>query len=448
VEQTPEKTVDGMEQVFLEESWKTELTLNNYRSIFWFGFGLMMLLVHWLAKLKIPMIAHLAILWGSATALFGQGTLRRYYSPFVSVVFTIMDITVIVFSQDDLIKESMAAGKPVVHAAFSTLAILMVIASSNVLRFSTAATVWSVGYAAIAYTALLAKNKMLDTWIYSDLLMLGCLGAFLLYSGRRQREVIRRLKQRDAYARYLPGPIVERLEKNPTTLQLGGEVQEATILFADIRGFTALSERLKPGDVVSLLNEYFTQMVDEVFYWGGILDKFIGDGMCGVFIDVARADGHHQEDQSIRAINCAMFMLRRLVAINGRRASRGEPPLKIGIGIHTGVVVAGNVGSRHRMEYTHIGDTVNTCSRIEGLCKEFGEPLLVSSATYERAGGAASFAARAMAPVHVRGKPDPLLVYAIDVSGAELTRVEQGAQAQPGDPAAPPRRPRVDTQPG
>lgn len=408
-----------MEDVFHAEAWKGEQKLNIYRALFWFGFGAVMLSVHRLAGQKAPTIVYLALIWGASALLFGEGLLKRSYSPLHSLAFTTMDITVLVFAQDDLLHGTLTTGRAGVHAAISTLGILMLITASNLLRFSSAVTAWSVLYASAGYVALLAKNGLLDTWVTSDVFMLGCLGALLLWAGLRQRDVIRRMKVREAYARYLPGPIVERLEANPMMLELGGEVQEATILFADIRGFTALSEKMRPGDVVLLLNEYFTQMVDEIFFWGGILDKFIGDGLCAVFIGGIDERG---EDQAARAIRCGTNMLRRLVAINGRRASRSEPLLKIGIGIHTGLVVAGNVGSRHRMEYTHIGDAVNTCSRIEGLTKEFGEKLLVSASTYARAGGAKVFPAREMPPIAVKGKPEPLVVYAVTVTGDELCR--------------------------
>ena len=396
--------------MFLEEAWKGERKLNAFRSLFWFGFGVVMLTVHMLTRQRTPMIVYLAILWGAATLLFGEGSLRKRYSPWVSIALTSMDITVAIAAQDDLLRGANAMGIVDTHAAVSTLSILMLIVTSNLLRFSTIATVWTAFYAGVAYAALLIKNHMWSTWAASDLLILSCLGMLMVWAGSRQREVIRRMKVREAFARYLPGPIVARLESNPMMLELGGEVQEATIMFADIRGFTALSEAMQPAEVVGLLNEYFTQMVDEIFCQAGILDKFIGDGLCAVFID--NLDGE-MAGQAVRAIDCGINMLGRLAEINTLRVGRGEVPLKIGIGIHTGLVVAGNVGSRHRMEYTHIGDTVNTCSRIEGLCKELGEPLLISDATLAHSVGA-HFRTRAMPPTTVRGKPEPLQLYAVD----------------------------------
>lgn len=400
-----------MDGVFLEAAWKGERKLNAFRSLFWFGFGCVMLTVHLLTRQRVPIIVYLALLWGAATLLFGEGLLRRRYSSWTSVFLTSMDITVAMAAQSDLYRNALAASPAGGHATVPTMSILMLIVASSVLRFSTFATAWAVAYAGGAYTLWLVTNHGWSTWAGSDLLILACQGMLMVWSGGQQREVIRRMKVREALARFLPEPIVARLESNPMMLELGGEVQEATIMFADIRGFTALSESLAPSAVVGLLNEYFTEMVDEIFCHGGILDKFIGDGLCAVFVDVLDGSG---EGQASRAIDCGVNMLSRLRQINDARAARGEVPLRIGIGIHSGLVVAGNVGSRERMEYTHIGDTVNTCSRIEGLCKEFGEPLLISSSTLARAGGPDRVRVRAMAPTVVRGKPEPLHVYAVD----------------------------------
>lgn len=413
-----------MDAVFHEEAWKGERKLNEYRALFWFSFGSMMMLIHRFTHQKAPMIVFLAMIWGAAALLFGTGTLRRKYSPWLSAMFTTVDITIIVIAQDDLQRGVFATVQHGAHAAISTLGVLMMITASNLLRFNPVVTIWSVLCAGAGYAFLLQKNGLADTWMWSDLFMLACLGGLVVRASMHQRDVIHRLKVREAYARYLPGPIVARLESNPMMLEFGGDVQESTILFADIRGFTALSERMRPADVVKLLNEYFTEMVDEIFLRGGILDKFIGDGICAVFI--GRVEGAAaEEDQAARAIRCGINMLHRLVAINERRAARGEPLLKIGIGIHTGQVVAGNVGSAHRMEYTHIGDAMNTCSRIEGLCKELGEPLLVSDSSYQRAGGAAAFKARAMPPMTVRGKPEPLNVFAVEYGEPRLAPVDQ-----------------------
>jgi adenylate cyclase len=160
-----------------------------------------------------------------------------------------------------------------------------------------------------------------------------------------------------------------------------------------------------------MLNEYFTEMVDEIFAWRGVLDKFLGDGICAVFTTVV-----DQEEPARRALGCATGMLARLAELNARRALRGEPRLEIGIGLHTGRLLAGTIGSPVRMEYTHIGDVVNIASRVQELTKRFEVPLLASADTVERAGGAERFASRDIGPAEIRGRAEPVQLFAIDAT--------------------------------
>src|SRR5262249_5691049 len=152
-----------------------------------------------------------------------------------------------------------------------------------------------------------------------------------------------------------------------------GETREVTILFADLRDFTSLSERLTGTQVVAMVNEFHGRMVSALFSHGGTLDKYLGDGLMAYFgAPVASAD---------RAVRCALAMQRALDALNVERTARGESALHMGIGIHTGTVVLGDIGAPQRREYTAIGDAVNVASRIQGLTKMHGVPILLSEET-------------------------------------------------------------------
>jgi adenylate cyclase len=180
-----------------------------------------------------------------------------------------------------------------------------------------------------------------------------------------------------------------------------GESRTVTVLFADLRGFTAMSETL-PGDcVVSLLNDFHSRMVAAVFACEGTFDKYLGDGLMAYFgapVPVA--------DHAVRAVLCALTMQESLGEMNAARAARGEPPLRMGVGLHSGPVVLGDIGAPGRREYTAVGNTVNVAARIEELTKAHGFAVLVSDETRRLAGEAFPF--EAVSPLPVRGKREPI----------------------------------------
>jgi class 3 adenylate cyclase len=208
---------------------------------------------------------------------------------------------------------------------------------------------------------------------------------------------------KEVFGRYIATQVSDKILKGQ--VNLGGESKRISILFSDIRNFTGMSETLTPQQVVTFLNDYFSEMVDAVFENGGILDKFIGDGLMAVF--GALDEGDHEQ----RAVRTALRMKALLGKINGARGMHGLAPIAIGIGIHTDEVIVGNIGSRKRLEYTVVGDGVNTSSRLQGLNKDFGTTILISETTY--AAIKDDFVCRQMPEAHLRGKSRNLQFYEV-----------------------------------
>jgi adenylate cyclase len=185
---------------------------------------------------------------------------------------------------------------------------------------------------------------------------------------------------------------------------LGGKNAAATVLFSDIRSFTTLTEELGAQGTVSLLNEYFTLMVDCIQAEGGMLDKFIGDAIMAAFgIPVP-----HNDDED-RAVRCAVSMINTLREWNLKRGSAGMKPVNIGIGLNTDIVVSGNIGSPKRMDYTIIGDGVNLASRLESACKQYSARILISENTYHKLRG--TYRIRDIDDVIVKGKTKSVRIY-------------------------------------
>jgi len=215
----------------------------------------------------------------------------------------------------------------------------------------------------------------------------------------REKEMIKR-----AFTRYVAREVVEEILKNPENMALTGERREVTVLFCDVRGFTPLSERLSPEDVVLLLNDFYNLMIETTFKHDGTLDKFLGDAVMAVF----GAPLAHP-DHSARAIRTALAMQEGIVGLNERRARDGKEPIAVGIGVSAGEAVAGTVGTEDRMEYTVIGDSVNLAARLESNAKP-GQ-ILISHRTYERVRDLVD--ARPLGRIRVKGKEEEVEVYEV-----------------------------------
>jgi adenylate cyclase len=231
-------------------------------------------------------------------------------------------------------------------------------------------------------------------------------GAVLVFSDLS--EIKRRQFLQDAFGRYVTKQVVDLVLSNPDTFVLDADEREATILFSDIRGFTEISENLPPKDLVTLLREYFALMVGATLKFQGMVDKFIGDAVMGIF-GAPMALPNHAE----LAVRTALEMLSLVEVFNCRRFRQGHtyPVVRIGVGICTGTVLVGNIGSEERLEYTAIGDTVNLAARLEGLNKQYGTCIIVSQGTYEQV--ESLVIAKELGRVRIRGKRRAVRVFEV-----------------------------------
>jgi len=217
-------------------------------------------------------------------------------------------------------------------------------------------------------------------------------------------KIARQAQQRAALERFLSPEVAEMVAANPE-VQLGGVNRKVTVMFADIRGFTSMSENMEPQKVVEILNEYFTRVTDVIFDYGGTLDKYMGDALMVVFGAPIIKGG-----DATNCVQAAVRIQQLLVELNRDAAERQWPELRVGIGINTGIATAGNIGSPRRVDYTVVGDTVNTASRL--MSNAAGGQILISQSTAEETGGVFNLAV--LPPLAVMGRAEPVRVFNVN----------------------------------
>ena len=219
-------------------------------------------------------------------------------------------------------------------------------------------------------------------------------------------EVKKRQFLQDTLNRYVTKEVVDLILEHPESIILDGEERTATVLFSDIRGFTSISEKMQPKELVQMLRDYFSLMVGAIFKFQGTVDKFIGDCIMAIF-GAPTPQPNHAE----LAVQSALEMKALLQEFNTRRIQSKKEPIRIGVGINTGEVVVGNVGSEKRLEYTAIGDAVNLASRLEGINKQYGTDIIVSESTCLQLNE--NVMKRELDRVRVKGKCTPVKIYEV-----------------------------------
>ena len=228
--------------------------------------------------------------------------------------------------------------------------------------------------------------------------------AISIQNARLASRIEKEAQTRAQISRLIPPSVVEQVLKGELVIEKGGRVTEVTMLFSDIRGFTTMSDGRPPQEIVNTLNEYFEVMVDILFKYSGTLDKFVGDEIIGLF-----GAPISLEDAPFKAVSCGIAMFQALEEFNRTRASENQPPLRIGIGINTGNVITGSIGSTRALQYTAIGDAMNVASRLVNVASS-GE-IIISEDTYKHIAGRVE--ATQLPPVKVKGKAEELKVYRV-----------------------------------
>ncbi|RHX92609.1 adenylate/guanylate cyclase domain-containing protein [Leptospira stimsonii] len=241
-------------------------------------------------------------------------------------------------------------------------------------------------------------------------LLYGGLVSFISFTARTLlKESVSLERKSSQLGRYFSPGVIQRITAEDNLFAPGGTIQNIAVLFCDIRDFTSISEKLSPGEVISLLTDYHKEMVRAVFENGGSVDKFIGDGILVTF-----GIPESSEQDCLNAMRAGIEMKKALKNLNITRSQKGLSEIRQGIGIHFGEAICGNIGTEERLEFTVIGDAVNAASRIESACKELNVEFLVSQEVLDRVGP--DFHTVAIGEVKVKGKEKPLSLHSVILS--------------------------------
>lgn len=331
-----------------------------------------------------------------------DGTFDRFATP-VDPLTAGVEIHATVL--DNLIHGDFLAPAPswVVAALLVLLAVAGAAATAQLYRPAILAAIFLAGVAVPVATAFAAYPlgfwwPLVEPTAATVLALVAGTALHSATEGRRRRFLLQ------AFGRYLSPVVVQKLIEDPSRLELGGERRELTIFFSDLEGFSTFAERLDPRELTTLLNEYLSEMTERILEEEGTLDKYEGDAILAFWN--APLD---QEDHALRACRTALACQRRLAQMQDRLRGRVGGDLKMRIGIHSGPVVVGNLGSRTRFDYTVLGDAANLASRLEGANKAFGTYLMVSEVTWKQV--ADRFLGREIGELVVHGRRTPVRVF-------------------------------------
>jgi adenylate cyclase len=263
------------------------------------------------------------------------------------------------------------------------------------------------GIVAVAVGGYLAASHLAFLWArYWVEVVPVPLAMLVTYAGTVAKNFTQEQREKRRLSRFFSPDVVAEIVRHKDDSKLAATRRRMTVLFSDIRGFTSMSEKMQPEQVVTFLREYLTVMTEAVFKHGGTVDKYIGDAIMALYNVPFEAPDH-----ALRAVRTALEFQERVRPLGERFAARYGGHLACGVGIHTGDAVVGTIGSEQRLEYTAIGDTINLGSRLESITKEFAVPIIISEATYAEVRD--HFTVRDLGEVTVKGKVIPVKIYAV-----------------------------------
>jgi adenylate cyclase len=298
------------------------------------------------------------------------------------------------------------------------LALSLVLALGMAVTVLLVPTLWQLALLALTYGVVLVIGVILsfqkNLWVDGILPALSMGLSFAMSTafsyateGRQKRQI------KQAFSHYMSDLLIQDLLKHPEKLRLGGEKRILTVFFSDLAGFTSMSEKLAPEEVVTLLNRYLTAMTDILLASGGIIDKYEGDAIMAFW-----GAPVPQEDHATRACLAALDNQARMTELREEFSRMNLPPVFARIGINTGEMIIGNMGSSQRFDFTVIGDSVNLASRLEGAGKEYGTSIIISEDTYLQTRDAVEV--RELDFLQVKGKQQPVRIYELLARKGEL----------------------------